>query len=126
MALSPLIPEALLHDPPRLLAEWIVPQLARALQEQRSLHDIDADVEVELANVGTWWLAVRKGSLALNTGRAKKPSIIVELDGSDLSELVLGALRPSAALVDGRLELAGDVGLAMRLAPLLAAAVIAP
>jgi putative sterol carrier protein len=56
--------------------------------------------------------------------RTSSPSIILELDGSDLAELVLGALRPAAALVDGRLELAGDVALAMRLAPLLENAVV--
>jgi putative sterol carrier protein len=118
------IASPVLADPARLLEEWIFPRLTAELAARRDLHDISAELELVLGTYGTFTLEVERGGLALKKRTAKKPSIILELDASDLAEFVLGALSPSAALLDGRLELAGDVGLAMRLAPLFSAAII--
>lgn len=117
---SPIDP-ALLADPERLLEQWIVPRLKIALAAQPDLSATQLEVELELGTLGARTLRLKNGALFYEKLPSAKPAIILELDPSDLAELVLGALSPQAALIDGRLQLAGDVGLAMKLAPLLRA-----
>lgn len=115
------IPEALLGDPRRLWLEYVAP----ALKERApALPEVRATIEVELRDAGVWCVSIDRGAVQLQEKRAERPDVILELDGSDLAEFVLGALSPSAALIDGRLQLAGDVALAMRLAPWLEALVV--
>lgn len=113
------IPEALLGDPKRLWLEYVAPALKTALAREPALHEVRATVEVELRDAGVWSVSIDRGAIELEEKRAERPDLILELDATELAEFVLGALSPSAALIDGRLQLAGDVALAMRLAPLL-------
>ena len=69
---------------------------------------------------GAWVLSVAGGLAELREGRAERPDVTVELSEADFQELVAGRLGAVAAFMSGRLRIRGDLGLAMRLQPLLA------
>ena len=68
---------------------------------------------------GAWVLSLNGGLAELREGRAEGPDVTVELSGADFQELVAGRLGAVAAFMSGRLRVRGDLGLAMRLQPLL-------
>lgn len=68
---------------------------------------------------GQWVLRVSQGRASLEEGAAASPDVTIEMSAQDFQEMAAGRLGPVAAYMSGRLKIAGDIGLAMRLQPLL-------
>lgn len=68
---------------------------------------------------GAWVVSLANGLAELREGRAEQPDLTVELSEADFQEMVAGRLGALAAFMSGRLRVRGDLGLAMRLQPLL-------
>ena len=83
---------------------------------------LDAVLQVDIHTADTessWQFRIAAGEAELSQGTPWTPSVIVEARAEDLAALMDGTLRADAAIVDGRLQIAGDVALAMKLAPVL-------
>ncbi|WP_324716644.1 SCP2 sterol-binding domain-containing protein [Carboxydochorda subterranea] len=69
---------------------------------------------------GTWTLDVANGKASVQEGPSGGANVTIEMSVADFQEMTAGRLGPVAAYMSGRLRIQGDLGLAMRLQPLLA------
>ncbi|MEO1330786.1 MAG: SCP2 sterol-binding domain-containing protein [Pseudomonadota bacterium] len=81
--------------------------------------DIDAKVKFEIDGVGTLVMdgAQTPPAIAKGDGDA---DVTVSADADVFQQLMDGALDPTAAYMGGQLRIDGDMGLAMKLAQILA------
>jgi putative sterol carrier protein len=71
------------------------------------------------AEPGEWNATIRDGKCDVAQGIPRqRPTITVTADSADFMRVVTGDLDPTAAFMDGRIKLQGDVELALRLVPM--------
>ena len=70
-------------------------------------------------NGGQWNVAVKDGTVAVNSGVVDAPNITITAGDNDWLALVSGRMSPQVAFVTGRVRLQGDVSLAIKLHSLL-------
>lgn len=86
--------------------------------------DIAAVIELEILDRSTpearetWHVEIRSGRALLDRGAHGHPNVLIEMERGDWEKLLSGALRPRAAFIEGRLSIAGDVGLGALLLPI--------
>ncbi|HUO21642.1 MAG TPA: SCP2 sterol-binding domain-containing protein [Caulobacteraceae bacterium] len=93
--------------------ETITQTLQRALDGQAGL---DKTLKIDLRGEGFLFI---EGAVVSNDDRPA--DCTVSVSKNDLEDLARGRLDPMAALMRGRMRVNGDMSVAMRLAPLLAA-----
>jgi len=78
---------------------------------------LDAVFQLQLTGNGSgcWHLIVAERQCRLATGAAEKPDVIITVSTEDWGEMMGGRLDPFTALASGRLQVEGDLELAMRL-----------
>ncbi len=95
--------------------------LARALQARTD--GLAATVACELHTTGgtarPWTLVFGTDGLRARPGRPDRAQLTVTLGVADLVRIAVGELDAGSALLTGRLDLAGDAALALRLTALL-------
>ena len=67
---------------------------------------------------GKYNLAIDDGKLAVGEGAHASPNITITMAASDYLDMVNGKLNPQMAFMSGKLKIAGDMGLAMKMAQL--------
>jgi putative sterol carrier protein len=67
---------------------------------------------------GKYNLAIDDGKLAVGDGAHASPNITITMAASDYLDMVNGKLNPQMAFMSGKLKIAGDMGLAMKMAQL--------
>jgi putative sterol carrier protein len=88
------------------------------LKELEALPRPPSPIQVELAiEGGSVDHLVLASRIAIVAGPAPRPTFILSAELQDWIEIVEGYASISAALIDGRLRLAGDLGLAATWAP---------
>ena len=100
----------------------VLEKLARRLNDRPDrlgLEDATFQLVVTGPQGGTWVLSVVGGTARLSEGPVPEADLTVEVSDADFQALVEGRLAPAAAFVSGRLRVRGDLGLALRLQPLL-------
>ena len=81
---------------------------------------VSVNVEVRVRGEASLWaVSLREGVFSVQPGRCEKPSVIVDVHSEDIPRLLNGALGADEALAAGRIDVSGDLGLAMRLATLI-------
>ncbi|MEW6045923.1 MAG: SCP2 sterol-binding domain-containing protein [Bacillota bacterium] len=68
---------------------------------------------------GSWAVVISQGKAELKDGPVPNANVTIEMSVADFQEMSAGRLGPVAAYMSGRLRIQGDMGLAMRLQPLL-------
>jgi putative sterol carrier protein len=80
--------------------------------------DIQYDLGYSDGAVRTWTVSVGAERATARPGPAPDPALTIAMSLADLLRLAGGDLQPFSALLAGRLELAGDLNVAMRLGPM--------
>ena len=68
---------------------------------------------------GQWYIAVKGGALSVTEGRADSPDMTLTTSAEDLKAIMDGELNAVSAFMQGRLQVDGDMSLAMKLQSLL-------
>lgn len=79
--------------------------------------DLDAVYQFDLSGSqgGQYQLLVRNGSCVVKEGTHANPHVTLSVDGEDCVKLLNGQLSGQAMFMSGRLQISGDLGLAMLL-----------
>jgi len=80
--------------------------------------DLDASYRFEIEGAGTWRVDVRNGRVTVDQSDAAA-DCVVETDEETFLEVVRQEQNPMGAYMAGRIRVAGDMGLALRLRDLL-------
>ncbi len=67
---------------------------------------------------GDWVAAIQNQKLTVDPGTVQNPNLTLSADTTDIFNLVNGKLNPMQAYMQGKVQVTGDIGLAMRLAGL--------
>jgi putative sterol carrier protein len=111
--------------PPRLRPS----SLDDALESLRKRFRADAaegvrvryQLELGGADGGALHLLVDDGRLELGEGRVPRPDVVLRLSARDFFDVLAGGANPDLLHMDGRLEIDGDLALALRLRKLFGA-----
>jgi putative sterol carrier protein len=76
---------------------------------------IDAEIQMEIEGEGEYYLVIRDQKLSAETGKAPKPRLTLKAKKEDLAAIFEGKLDPSTAFFQGRLNIKGDMSLALQL-----------
>lgn len=118
--MSTPIPEEFLAEPRRYFLEWI----PRALQERDDLAskigDTQAVAQIELSGDGggAWHFQIADGTVAVGDGEHAEPDFTLNMAVDTWRKMRRGEIHAQAAFMSGQMKISGNMGLAMRLAPL--------
>jgi putative sterol carrier protein len=81
---------------------------------------MDATVQFDLKGDqgGVWVVTIRDQSCRVEQGRTGQANLTFSAEAQDALDVLSGKMDPMGAFMRGKLRLAGDMGLAMRLANL--------
>jgi len=98
---------------------FVFAQMARAFRPDRAA-GWTGDIRYELAradgSVAVWTVSCGADDARARAGAAPDPALTIRLGAADFLRIAAGELDPAKALLSGRLDLAGDFAVAMRLA----------
>ena len=64
---------------------------------------------------GEWNVAIAEGKCDVTTGTHESPNMTMTLSASDYVEMIEGKLNGQMAFMSGKLKIAGDMGIAMKM-----------
>ena len=71
--------------------------------------------DISGAKGGKWTLCIQNGQCELNPGAKGNPSVTISISDQDWLAIHKGSLNSQMAFMMGKLRVAGDMGLAMKL-----------
>ncbi len=102
------------------MAEYTVEQLVlgheKAFVPERA-GNVDAVVQYHLTGEqgGDWIIAIRDGACKVTPGVTENPTLTLTAEAQVFRKILLGQMDGMAALMQGKLQLKGNLGLAMKL-----------
>ena len=64
---------------------------------------------------GNYYVEIKDGTAKVHEGTAPSPNMTMTLAASDYVDLIMGKLNGQMAFMSGKLKIAGDMGLAMKM-----------
>ena len=79
--------------------------------------DLDAVYQFDLSGAqgGQYILTIREGACQVTEGMHVNPHVVLSMAGEDCIKVLNGQLSGTAAAMSGRLQISGDISLAMQL-----------
>lgn len=71
--------------------------------------------DISGSNGGKWFLCIKDGKCELSKDHASSPSVTISISDQDWLSIQKGKLNSQMAFMMGKLRVAGDMGLAMKL-----------
>jgi len=99
-----------------MTAKEIIDSLPAKLDKEAA-EDLDAVYQFDLrgAQGGQYQLFVKHGVCEVKEGTHDDPHVTLSMDAEDCKKLLSGQLSGVAIAMSGRLQISGDIGLAMQL-----------
>ena len=78
---------------------------------------MDATIQLNLSgdHAGNWYLAIKDQKFTVNEGVAPHPGLTVTANSADLLQIFSGQMDAMQAFMQGKLKVAGDMSLALKL-----------
>jgi len=78
---------------------------------------VDAVIQFSLTGDqgGDWYITIKEGTCKVAKGKTASPKLTISADAKDMLDIFTGKLNAMAAFSGGKLKLAGDLGLSMKL-----------
>ena len=84
----------------------------------------DADFVIQFkfsgADAGEWFVVIKDGACKAEKGEHDAPTMTLSSDSQDYIDIITGKLDAMKAFMQGKVKLAGDLNLAMKLTSLFA------
>jgi putative sterol carrier protein len=95
----------------------IFPTMAKRFIPEKA-EGVDAVIQFDLSgdSGGLYWLRIADGQCEAGEGAAENPKMTLMATAEDYLAVVNGEVNPTQAVFTGKLKIAGDMGLAMKLA----------
>jgi putative sterol carrier protein len=79
--------------------------------------DLDAVYQFDLSGAqwGQYIITIREGACQVTEGMHVDPHVVLSMAGEDCIKILNGQLSGTAAAMSGRLQISGDISLAMQL-----------
>lgn len=76
-----------------------------------------ASIQFDLSgdNGGKWWVKIHDGTAESGKGEVENPNLTLIADATDYVKISLGQLDGTAAFMQGKLKIKGDMGLAIKM-----------
>lgn len=78
---------------------------------------VDAIIQYHLTGdeAGDWIISIKDGNCIVEPGISENPKMTLSADSKDYKDVILGNINGMNAFMEGKLRLAGDLNLAMKL-----------
>jgi putative sterol carrier protein len=102
------------------MADLTVPQLMKnhekAFRPEKA-EGVNAVIQYHLTGeeAGDWIITIEDGQCAVVEGIAENPNMTMTADAHDYRDVILGKMNGMTAFMQGKLKVAGDLNLAMKL-----------
>lgn len=96
--------------------QGLMQQAIGAFQPEKAA-GIDAKIQFHITGNqgGDWVASIHDKKLNVESGTTANPNLTLGADTQDILNLVSGKLNPMQAFMQGKVQVKGDMGLAMRL-----------
>jgi putative sterol carrier protein len=94
----------------------LMSRMPRAFMAEKA-GDLDAVIQYHLTGEegGDWIITIQDGQCGVAEGVAENPNMTLTADAQDYKDVILGKVNGMTAFMTGKLKLAGDLNLAMKL-----------
>jgi putative sterol carrier protein len=75
---------------------------------------VDAVIQFRLGEGGNWVCSIRDKTCTVKEGEVEDPNLTLSADAGNYIDLVTGKLNPMTAIATKKIELKGDLNLAMK------------
>ena len=96
--------------------DMVFEQMPTALDQARA-GSTNATIQFDLSGDGggKWWVKIHDGQAESGKGDAESPNLTINMDAKDYVKMSLGQLDGTAAFMQGKLKIKGDMGLAIKM-----------
>ncbi len=96
--------------------QTLMQQAVNAFQPQKAA-GVDAKIQFHITGNqgGDWVASIQNQKLSVDPGTTPNPNLTLSADTQDLLNMYSGKLNPMQAFMQGKVQIKGDMGLAMRL-----------
>jgi putative sterol carrier protein len=99
-----------------ITVEKLMSRMPKAFLPDKAV-GVDAVIQYHLSGeeAGDWIIRIQDGTCTVEPGVAENPKMTLSADSEDYKNVILGKINGMNAFMEGKLRLAGDLNLAMKL-----------
>jgi putative sterol carrier protein len=100
----------------QLTPQLVFEQMPSFLNKDKAA-GVNATIQFDLSGDkgGKWWLKIADGEATSGEGEAENPNLTLLADATDYIKISLGEMDGTAAFMQGKLKIKGDMGLAIKM-----------